>query len=152
MTRSVDVRESSSRTAELSEKMEGERKERERGGRERDRKRTLLMAFSLSRQRRSSLEVYERGRALSRSRVSPPGFGGRGPVRAAVINNAAINPGLSPAGMTAFGKKRRERERERARRPRTFILPPLSSPLPLSFLFPSLSLCLYLSFSFDERT
>jgi len=83
------------------------RRWRVKGESERERERTLLMTFSLSRQRRSSFEVYEVGR-LSRSWVSPPGFGGRGLVRAAVINNAAINPGLSPAGMTAFGKKRRE--------------------------------------------
>lgn len=80
MTRSADVRESSSRTAELSEKMEGdERRKRERKeGRERDRKRTLLMTFSLSRQRRSSLEVYERGRAALSLVGIAAGFRGQG--------------------------------------------------------------------------
>ena len=101
------------------------------------------MTFSLSRQRRSSLEVYEVGR-LSRSWVSPPGFGGRGLVRAAVINNAAINPGLSPAGMTAFGKKRRESSS-----------PPYLYPSASFLRYPfrsSLSLSLSLSLSISTRT
>lgn len=86
---------------------------------------------------------------LSRSWVSPPGSGGQ--ARAAVINNAAINPGLSPAGMTAFGKKRRE-----------LAAPALSSsssaPPPLSFPRARLSLSFYvilslpLSFSLGKRT
>lgn len=75
---------------------------------------------------------------LSRSWVSPPGSGGQ--ARAAVINNAAINPGLSPAGMTAFGKKRRE-----------LAAPALSSssstPPPLSFPRARLSLSLSTLFS-----
>lgn len=64
-------------------------------------------------------------------------------MRAAVINNAAINPGLSPAGMTAFGKKRRESS------PPPHLYPPAS----FNPATPFVSLCLlYLSFSFDERT
>jgi len=65
MTRSVDVRD--------SEKMKNERA--------RERERVCLVTFSLSRQRRSSPEVYERGRAaLSLVGIAPgvPGAGDRG--------------------------------------------------------------------------
>lgn len=154
MTRSANVRQSSSRTAELSE-MEGERKEKERE-KERETKTererfSWLFLYRGSAARRSRF-TSEVGRSLARGyrrRVSGAG----GPVRAAVINNAAINPGLSPAGMMAFGKKRRESL------PPPHLYPPASfipaTPfVPLSLFFSlalSLFLSSYLSLSMRER-
>lgn len=124
--------------------MKGERERKE--GRERQKENAphdfffIAAAPLVARRSRFTSEV---GR-LSRSWVSPPGFGGRGPVRAAVINNAAINPGLSPAGMTAFGKKRRESSSPpHLYPPASFPRYPFRSSFSLSFsisIYPALSM------------